>query len=110
MRTAPVLALVTRGGRLESQHRGDVAVIDEEGQTIASAGDPRRRIYLRSAAKPFQALPLLEGGGEQAFGLTNDDIALMCASHGGEPRHVRVARRAAGRVPEGIFTQRSGGQ
>src|SRR5205823_4021793 len=92
-RTAPVLALVTRGGRLESQHRGDVAVVDEEGQTIAAAGDPRRRIYLRSAAKPFQAMPLLEGGGEQAFGLTSDDIALMCASHGGEPRHVRVARR-----------------
>ena len=96
MKTAPVLALVTRGGRLESQHRGDIAVVDEEGQTIAVAGDPRRRIYLRSAAKPFQALPLLEGGGEKAFGLTSDDIALMCASHGGEPRHVRVARRLLG--------------
>src|SRR6202011_5747850 len=89
----PVLARVTRGDRLESQHRGDVAVVEEEGQTVAAAGDPRRRIYLRSAAKPFQAMPLLEGGGEQAFALTSDDIALMCASHGGEPRHVRVAGR-----------------
>jgi len=97
MRTAPVLARALRGDRLESQHRGDVAVVDEEGHILAAAGDPGRGIYLRSAAKPFQAMPLLAAGGEKAFGLDNDDIALMCASHGGEPRHVRVARRLLAR-------------
>jgi L-asparaginase II len=69
-----------------------VAVVDEEGRLIASAGNPLRPVYLRSAAKPFQAMPLLASGGERAFGLDSDGIALMCASHGGEPRHVRVAR------------------
>jgi len=92
MKAAPVLARVMRGGRLESPHRGDVAVVDEEGRIVAAAGDPDRRIFLRSAAKPFQAMPLLAAGGERAFGLDDDQIALMCASHGGEPRHVRVAR------------------
>ena len=60
---------------------------------IASAGVPRAGIYWRSAAKPFQAMALLEAGGETAFRLGSDEIALICASHGGEPRHVAVARR-----------------
>jgi L-asparaginase II len=89
----PALARVLRGGRTESVHRGDIAVVDEEGRLVASSGDPGRRVYVRSAAKPFQAMPLLESGGERAFDLDSDAIALMCASHGGEPRHVRVARR-----------------
>ncbi len=89
----PALARVLRGGRTESIHRGDVAVVDEEGRLIASAGDPERPVYVRSAAKPFQAMPLLESGGERAFDLDSAAIALMCASHGGEPRHVRMARR-----------------
>jgi L-asparaginase II len=50
-------------------------------------------VFLRSAAKPFQVLPLLEAGGEKAFRLGDADIALICASHGGQPRHVRAARR-----------------
>jgi L-asparaginase II len=70
-----------------------VAVVDEDGRTVARAGDPGVPIYLRSAAKPFQAIPLLAAGGERLFRLGDDDIALMCASHGGEPRHVRVASR-----------------
>lgn len=89
----PLLARVLRGGRTESAHRGSVAVVDEEGRLVASCGDPALSIYLRSAAKPFQAMPLLAAGGEEAFRLGDDEIALMCASHGGEPRHVRVARR-----------------
>lgn len=88
-----VLARVLRGGRTESVHRGAVAVVDEDGRTLASCGDPGADIYLRSAAKAFQVMPLLTGGGEKAFRLCNDEIALMCGSHGGEPRHVRVARR-----------------
>lgn len=89
---SPILARVFRGGRTESAHRGSIAVVDEDGRLVASCGRPDLPIYLRSAAKPFQAMPLLEAGGEKAFALGDDEIALMCASHGGEPRHVRVAR------------------
>jgi L-asparaginase II len=93
MSPPPILARVWRGDRVESVHRGSVAVVDEDGRLVAGAGAPRGGIYLRSAAKPFQAMPLLEGGGEKAFRLGRDEIALLCASHGGEPRHVRVAGR-----------------
>ncbi len=97
MNAPPVLARVVRGGRIESSHRGDVAVVDEDGTLLAWAGSPHGGIYLRSAAKPFQAMPLLAAGGERAFRLGPDEIALMCASHGGEPRHVKVARRILSR-------------
>ena len=93
MLAPPVLAWVLRGDRVESAHRGSVAAVDESGSLVASAGDPSAPIYLRSTAKPFQAMAVLEAGGEEAFGLGSDEIALMCASHGGEPRHVRVAGR-----------------
>lgn len=93
----PVLARVVRGDRLESAHRGSVAVVDEDGRIVAHAGEPEQPIYLRSAAKPFQAMPLLAAGGERRFRLGDDEIALMCASHGGEPRHVRVAMRILAR-------------
>jgi len=89
----PVLARVRRGARVESLHRGDAAVVDEDGRLLASAGDPSRRVFVRSAAKPFQAMPLLEAGGAARFGLGPEGIALLCASHAGEPRHVRAARR-----------------
>ncbi len=88
----PLLARVLRGDFLESGHRGDAAVVDEEGGLLAWSGDPDRPIFPRSAAKPFQALPLIESGGAQRFRLGAAEIALLCASHGGEPRHVRVAR------------------
>ena len=97
MNAPPVLARVARGDRTESIHRGDVAVVDEDGVLVASVGQAGRGIYLRSAAKPFQAMPLLAAGGERVFRLGDDEIALMCASHGGEPRHVRVARRILSR-------------
>lgn len=93
----PVVARVLRGEFLESTHRGDVAVTDEEGSLVAWSGDPRRPIFPRSAAKPFQALPLVEAGGAERFRLGAAEIALLCASHGGEPRHVRVARRLLSR-------------
>ncbi|HEV8117594.1 MAG TPA: asparaginase, partial [Thermoanaerobaculia bacterium] len=101
MLAPPVLAWVLRGDRVESAHRGSVAAVDESGNLVASAGDPAAPIYLRSAAKPFQAMALLDAGGEKAFRLGSDEIALICASHGGEPRHVRVAARL---LAKGGFT------
>jgi L-asparaginase II len=86
-----VLTRVYRGGLVESVHRGSIAVVDAHGKLLAFAGDPATRSCLRSAAKPFQAIPLLEYGGSEEFELTGEEIALTCASHGGEPVHVATA-------------------
>src|SRR3954449_10208934 len=85
------LANVYRGDQVESFHTGSIAVVDARGRLLAFAGDPHLRTSLRSAAKPFQALPLLEYGGVDEFELTGEEIALTCASHGGEPVHVSTA-------------------
>ncbi len=90
-KASPVLARVYRGSRVESTHRGAVAVVDEQGRPLASAGDTASPVYTRSTAKPFQTMPLLLAGGEKRFRLGDPEIALMCASHGGEPRHTRLA-------------------
>jgi len=85
------LAKVYRGNRLESFHSGSIAVVDSRGRLLAFAGDPGFVTCIRSAAKPFQALPLLEYGGAEEYDLTGEEIAITCASHGGEPVHVATA-------------------
>ena len=86
-----ILARVYRGPHVESFHSGSIAVVDSHGHLLAFAGDPNFRTSLRSAAKPFQAIPLLEYGGVDEFELSPEEIALTCASHGGEPLHVSTA-------------------
>src|SRR5918996_62901 len=86
-----VLTRVYRGEEIESVHRGSIAVVDARGRLLAFAGDPSTRACLRSAAKPFQAIPLLEYGGVEEYDLSPEEIALTCASHGGEPVHVATA-------------------
>jgi L-asparaginase II len=83
---------VTRAGRDESIHRGFGAVCGPSGETLGSFGDAETSVYWRSAAKPFQVMPFLEAGGEKAFALTQEEVALACASHDGEPQHVAAAR------------------
>jgi L-asparaginase II len=77
-----------RGGTLESVNFGAVAVCDSLGRLVASAGDPQWLTFTRSTLKPLQALPFMESGGAQALGFTPRNIALLCASHNGEPMHV----------------------
>src|SRR5437763_11396645 len=91
LETVTVLARVYRGQHVESFHSGSIAVVDSRGHLLAFAGDPNFRTSLRSAAKPFQAIPLLEYGGGDDFDLSGEEIALTCASHGGEPLHVSTA-------------------
>lgn len=83
----PVYAL-TRGGHLESLHYGAVAVVSVVGELLASCGDARLSTFLRSTAKPFQALPLVMAGGVQHYGLTSKELALICASHSGTDEHL----------------------
>lgn len=84
---------VTRGPVVESRHRVHVAVVDAEGQLRAHAGDPERITFFRSAAKPLQAVPLVEDGAYDRYGLTLEELALCCGSHSGSAAHTKVAER-----------------
>ncbi|NIX76847.1 asparaginase [Microvirga terricola] len=88
----PFLVEVTRGNLVESRHRGSIAVVDADGGTVLSLGDVERRVFPRSAVKAIQALPLIESGIADKYSLSDEEIALACASHSGEPEHVRVAQ------------------
>jgi L-asparaginase II len=88
----PIIAEVTRGGIVESRHTGAYAVVNGEGKIVKSAGDFATPIFPRSAIKAFQCVPLIESGAADHFGFTEEEIALACSSHNGEPEHVRVAR------------------
>jgi L-asparaginase II len=84
------LARVTRGAATDSVHYGSVAVVDRDGRLIFAAGDPHYLTMTRSALKPLQALPFVARGGVERFGYTEAQVALLCASHSGEPRHVQA--------------------
>lgn len=86
------LAEVTRGGEVESVHAGAVAVVNASGEVIFSVGNPHFPTFTRSTIKPFQALPFLCEGGPAHFGFGSREIALMCASHSGEPMHVATVQ------------------
>ncbi|NLT96272.1 MAG: asparaginase [Clostridia bacterium] len=81
------LVEVTRGEMVESTHRGVVVVVDTSGKTVFAVGDPQYRTYIRSAAKPMQAVPVIERGAAQRFGLSEQELAVITASHSGEPEH-----------------------
>lgn len=85
-----VLVEVRRGPVVECRHRGAVAVADATGRLVASAGDPGLLTYLRSAAKPFQALPIVTSGAADTFAFTDEELAVSAASHNGEPTHQLV--------------------
>ncbi|HEX8167663.1 MAG TPA: asparaginase [Beijerinckiaceae bacterium] len=99
----PILVEVTRGGQVESRHRGAVSVVDAEGTAVLALGDVECRVFPRSAVKALQALPLVEGGFADSYGLSDAEIALACASHSGEPEHVATAAamlEKAGQTPD----------
>lgn len=87
----PVLVEALRGLTLESAHRGAVAVVDADGALHSAWGDIDRPIFPRSAVKVLQALPLVESGAAERYGLSDEELALACASHGGEARHTAAA-------------------
>jgi L-asparaginase II len=84
----PILAQTVRGEMVESRHRGSIAAVRANGDTLLAFGAIDVPVYARSAIKPLQALPLLESGAADRFDLSNREIALACASHNGEPEHV----------------------
>ncbi len=94
----PVLVEATRGDMVESRHRAAFAVADPQGRVVAGTGDIERPVYARSAIKPLQAIPMVESGAAEAFGLSDAEIALACASHHGEPRHVETVTAWLARI------------
>lgn len=94
----PVLVEVWRGALVESRHRGALAVVDADGAIVLALGDVAAPVYPRSAVKPLQALPLIESGAADRFGFGDEELALACASHGGEPAHVAAAARMLARA------------
>ncbi|MCW5698695.1 MAG: asparaginase [Rhodospirillales bacterium] len=86
----PVMVEITRGATVESRHRGAAVVVRSDDSIVASWGDIDRLMYPRSVIKPLQALPLLETGAADRFAVSDQEIALACASHSGEQVHVAV--------------------
>ena len=89
----PILVEVLRGARLESRHRGAVAVADADGRAVLALGDVECPVFPRSAVKALQAMVLIEIGAADAYGFGDEELALACASHSGEPGHVAGVTR-----------------
>jgi len=88
----PAVVEATRGGRVESAHRGAGCVVDSDGRVVMTFGDVERAVYPRSAVKALQAMPLVESGAADRLRLSEKEIALACASHSGGDDHVATAR------------------
>jgi L-asparaginase II len=89
----PVLVEVFRGGLVESRHRGAIAVVDAHGAMVLAIGDITKAVFPRSAVKPLQALLLVESGAADRYAFGDEELALACASHNGEPAQVEVVTR-----------------
>ena len=90
MPTGLLMVDVTRGERIESTHAVAACACDDRGAVVLACGDVDAPVYLRSAAKPFIAAAVLLAGAAERFGLEQREIAVMCASHAGEPGHVEL--------------------
>ncbi|HEX3379812.1 MAG TPA: asparaginase, partial [Paraburkholderia sp.] len=106
---APVAATIYRGESVENTHLAHVAVVDADGRLLYSFGDAARMTLARSAAKPAQALAVLETGALEQCGFDEADLALMCASHSSEPRHIERTRSMIAKAQASEADLRCGG-
>src|SRR5438876_524134 len=95
---AAPLVDVSRGPIVESRHRGHLVAVDGAGHTVAALGSPEVVTYIRSSGKPFQAIPLVASGAADRFGFSEEEIAIACGSHSGEPVHVATVRSILGKT------------
>ncbi len=96
--TNPVLVDVFRGPRIESCHRGAIAIADAAGRLVLALGDVACPVYPRSAVKALQAIPLVESGAADAFRLSDEELAVACASHSGDQVHLDAVRSLLAKV------------
>lgn len=87
-----IVAKTYRGDLVDLTHLGHIAVVDHTGKILYQYGDPTRVTFARSSAKPMQAIPVLESGCIENYGITDKEMAIFCASHSGEPFHVEAVR------------------
>src|SRR5262249_16852913 len=90
--TPAALVEVWRGEIVESRHRGHLIAVEPSGKSITELGSPDAVTYVRSSGKPFQALPVITSGAADHFGFTEQEVAIACGSHSGEPIHVDAVR------------------
>jgi L-asparaginase II len=107
--TGPVAATSYRGDAIENSHIAHIAVVDAEGRLLYAFGDPTRVTLARSAAKPAQALAVLETGALERFGFDDADLALMCGSHNSEERHIERTRQMLAKAQASEADMRCGG-
>lgn len=88
----------TRGKLVESLHRGDAVVVKPEGRIVARCGDPQKVTYLRSAAKPIQALALVLSGAADTYNLTDAELSVICSSHYAESFHLEAVRSILSKI------------
>lgn len=88
---AEILIEVRRGDIVESVHFGHLAIVDGDGAIVCEIGDAETVTFMRSSAKPFQAIPFVMSGAAERFGFSECEIALACGSHNGEPLHTETA-------------------
>ncbi|HYB11646.1 MAG TPA: asparaginase [Alphaproteobacteria bacterium] len=98
----PVLVTIVRGAAIESRHRGAAAVVDAHGKIVHAWGDVEQAVFPRSAIKPLQAIAVIETGAADAFGLSDAELALTCASHSGEPKHADMVKSWLERIGLGV--------
>jgi len=92
------LVVATRGDLVESVYYGSIAVVDAAGELVCAVGDTSFPVFTRSTLKPFQALPFVVGGGPQCFGFSSAQLAMLCASHSGEARHLAAVADMLARI------------
>lgn len=109
MDTGRAAVTTYRGNAIENTHTAHVAVVDARGTLLYRLGDPFRTTLARSAAKPAQALSVIETGAPERFGFDDADIALMCASHSSEDRHIERTRAMLAKVDAHESDLRCGG-
>src|SRR3569623_2967236 len=98
----PVLVELSRGGWVENRHRAAFVVRDAAGRVVARAGDTARPVFPRSAVKSMQALAMVASGALERFHLDDEELALACASHQGEPAHVEGVGRFLAHLGLGV--------
>ncbi len=102
------LMVINRGNNFESLHFGAIAIADKYGNSIAWYGDPHQHTFLRSSAKPIQAIPLIERNGHTYFKLTQAEIAITCASHTGTYEHAETVQSILGKIGLGAGALKCG--
>src|SRR5262245_27806667 len=95
---SPVLVEVRRGSIVEARHAGAIVAMGPDGRILAQFGDIDLITSTRSAIKPIQAIPFITSGAADRFAVTGRELAIVCASHSGEPFQVEAVAGMLARI------------